>query len=366
MKLPCGGTASNGATGGTNGSGNNGTNGSTNGTNGSGTNGSSGSTTGSTGSTNGSTGSTTGSTGSTTGSTTGVMCTPQSFTLTHNQTPEVILVQDRSGSMMQDPDGGGGLGTTPDPTSKWVQMKNALEQVVSSTGAVEWGLELFPQVGQDNNDNGCAVGTALDVAVGLGRAPSINSVLDGVIPGGTTPTAAALDTAVRGFASSDGHPHYIVLATDGEPDCSVDAAMMDDPVVDASNAVTAAVAAGVHVFVVGIGTDPTDQMTLTNMANLGLEPNTKPGASAYYQVSTTSDLTGVLDQIAGQITDCGFALPSVPQNPDFVTLSSNGLTVARDPGHLDGWDFGPGDLSIVLYGNACNDTGTLTALFGCP
>jgi hypothetical protein len=296
------------------------------------------------------------------------MCSEQSFALAHNQTPEVILVQDRSGSMMEDPDGVTleGDGVSPAPSSKWIQMKNALEQVVSSTGAVEWGLELFPQVGQDNNDFGCAVGTALDVAVGLGRAPLIDSSLDAVVPGGTTPTAAAINTAVQGFSSSDGHPHYIVLATDGEPDCSVDAAMMDDPIVDSTNAVSAAVAAGVHVFVVGIGTDPTDQMTLTTLANLGREPNTKPGENAYYEVSTTNDLIGVLDNIAGQITQCGFGLPSVPQYPDLVTISANGLIVQRDPNHVDGWDFGPGDLSIVLYGNACNDTGSLSAFYGCP
>ena len=57
----------------------------------------------------------------------------------------------------------------------------------------------------------------------------------------------------------------------GEPTCSTDAQMLDDPDTDAENAVTAAVNLGYHVFVAGIGTDSSDVAELTKLANLGMD-----------------------------------------------------------------------------------------------
>jgi hypothetical protein len=317
-------------------------------------------------------GQTTGTTGSTTS---GNNCGVQNFMLNRTAIPDLMIVQDRSGSMMADPDGSGGFSSTPSPTSKWVQMVTALEQVVASITTIDWGLLMFPEVGQDNNNFGCTVGMNPDVNIGTGTGPAIKTALDKAVPGGTTPTAAAINSAVAAMTQkgidSDGHPRYILLATDGEPDCSTDAAMMDDPVTDTDNAVKAAVAAGMHVFVVGIGTDPTDQMTLTNLANEGMEPNKTPGESAYYQVSSTMDLVNTLNKIAGQIVSCNYALQSAPDHPDLVTIQSDGMDVPHDTTHMNGWDFGPMNLSIVFYGTACNDlqngvTQMVQAVYGCP
>jgi hypothetical protein len=312
-----------------------------------------------------------GNSGGTTGSD---KCGVQNFMLIHGTIPELLIVQDRSGSMMEDPDGSGGLGNTPSATSKWVQMRTAIEQVVAATTTIQWGLEMFPQVGMDNKQDGCAVGTTLDVAIAANSGGSIKTALDAAKPGGLTPTGAAINTAAASFMTgvdSDMHPKYILLATDGEPTCSTDAQMLDDPNTDAENAVTAAVNLGYHVFVAGIGTDTGDVTELTKLANLGMEPNTTAGQPPYYQVSSSNDLVTVLTKIAGQIVSCNYALQMPPTNPDLVEIQSDGQTVPHDTTHTNGWDYGPMDMSIVFYGSACADlqsgvVQSVAAVYDCP
>src|SRR5690349_8902989 len=58
--------------------------------------------------------------GGTTG-TTGNNCGVQNFTLEHGTIPELLIVQDRSGSMDEDPSGNS-LSGTKNPMSKWMQI----------------------------------------------------------------------------------------------------------------------------------------------------------------------------------------------------------------------------------------------------
>jgi hypothetical protein len=167
------------------------------------------------------------------------------------------------------------------------------------------------------------------------------------------------------MGSNTGNTHYMLLATDGEPGCN-------DPndTANAIAAVTAAATAGIKTIVVGIGASGADA-TLTTMANNGGMPNTTAGQKPYYQVNNTSDLVTALDKITGQLVSCTYPLSMAPTNPDYVEIDGDGMKIPRDPTHMDGWDFGAGDLSITFYGPACDNlqkgvTTMINAVFGCP
>jgi hypothetical protein len=221
-----------------------------------------------------------------------------------------------------------------------------------------------------SSDGQCGVPAQPDVLVSPGNASAIKQALDGASPQGLTPTAAAIDRAVAWLSQvvdANGHAHYLLVATDGEPNCKGGGgAESDSPAAIA--AVEHAAQAGIHTFVVGIGSNTGADQTLTEMAKAGKEP--APGGKPYYSVSTTQELVKVLQGIAGQLVSCIFPLQMVPPNPDLVRIQSNGHDVMRDPTHMNGWDFGPGDKSIVFYGPACDYlqgfSTSVNATFGCP
>ena len=108
------------------------------------------------------------------------------------------------------------------------------------------------------------------------------------------------------------------------------------------------------------------------MANAGGMPNTTPGEKPYYQVNNTTDLVNALNKITGQLVSCTYPLSDGAGQPDYVEIDdNNGMKIPRDPTHMNGWDYGAGDLSIIFYGAACDNlqkgvTTGIAAVFGCP
>jgi hypothetical protein len=137
-------------------------------------------------------------------------------------------------------------------------------------------------------------------------------------------------------------------------------------------AVGAAAQAGIPVFVVGVGNVAMAIQTLDMMAVAGGRPQaTEP---KYYPVSSSADLVSVLKTIGGMITSCSFGLGQTPPDPSNIGVYANGQTSMRiphDTTHANGWDYGTGMKSIVLYGPACDavkagTTKDIQAIFGCP
>lgn len=301
-------------------------------------------------------------------------CGVQNFMLMHGNPPDLLIVQDRSGSMSQDPSGN--MPSSPSQ-SKWSQITAAIIQTVQNLqGQIQWGLLMFPDAtASDPLTGACAINANLDVAIGPNNAAAITNSLNGTMPGGSTPTTAAVNAAsayFNGSIDNDGHPKYLLLATDGEPNCAANAGPFGgDDSTAAEAAIAAAAQSGIHTFVVGIGTDTTEDATLTAMAMNGMEPNMTPGAKAYYEVTSTNDLVTVINKIAGQIVSCSFDLQMPPNDPNLVDIQSNGMSLPRDPMHMNGWDFGPGNMSIVFYGPACmalqqGVTSSISAVYNCP
>jgi hypothetical protein len=295
----------------------------------------------------------------------GNTCGVQDFMLVRGNPPDLLIVQDRSGSMSADANDFPLFGAK-DPKSKWMQIVAAITQVAQSVKSVQWGLMMYSADGQ------CAAPTQPDVPVAAGNGAAIKQALDAASPKGLTPTTAAIDSAVAYFSSgidNSGRARYILLATDGEPNCSDGSFGVDDAA--AIQAVDKAAQAGIHTFVVGIGGKTGAEQTLAAMAMKGQEPNQAAGQKPYYSVSTTQDLVNVLTAIAGQIVSCSYALDPAPPNPDLVSIESNGAVVPRDPTHVSGWDYGPMQTSIVFHGPYCKELqqgliSTVRAVFACP
>jgi hypothetical protein len=278
--------------------------------------------------------------------------------------PDILIVQDRSGSM-QDPTDPKCTGTT---CSKWSQVATAIGSVVQATDTkVNWGLDFFP------SDNACAVTQTPIVSVGPMTAQPIQNAFTSIgQPNGKTPTAAAVNAAVAYLRTlTDPNPKFLLLATDGLPNCGANAGvggtgggmlpggMMPDDSPAAEAAVSAAKMAGFPTFVVGISTssDAMANATLNTLAVNGGYPQTG-AATQYYSVSDTASLQAALNKIIGMTLSCTIPLGDKPDNLSNVAVSAQDaqgkrIEVPQDP--TNGWSFDSTMTTIVLNGSACSD-----------
>jgi hypothetical protein len=265
--------------------------------------------------------------------------------------PEIMMVFDRSSSMNMIVPG--------TMSTRFAEAMAAITDVLAKTNAtVSWGLKLFP-TGQD-----CMVTPGVEVPIGAMTGPMVTAGIMGLPPGMPigTPTHLAVDAATAQLKTrTTTNPKYLLLTTDGEPNCNGGA--------QASVAsIRAAATAGFHTFVVGIATAGTDaDNTLNEMATAGLEP--RMGATKYYPASVRDELSAALTQITGQVTNCIFPLTAQPPSPDDVAVRVGTMRIDRNM--TSGWQYGMGMSSVVLYGAACDlaksgKAGEVQIIFGCP
>jgi hypothetical protein len=284
-------------------------------------------------------------------------CGEQTFML-QRLPPDLLIVQDQSGSMMEPPAGGG--------ASKWTQMTGAINMALGASQAQQarWGIVFFP------NDGFCGAATTPDVPIGASAQGAIQSALARHSPNGGTPTQAAIRAATSYLvALQDTNPKFIVLATDGEPNCGLGGFDGADDA-GAEQAITDAKNMGINTFVIGISADTIADGVLNQMAQNGGEarPN---GPPLYYSVQNQSDFVNAIAAITGTVVSCTFPLTMAPPYPDRVTITANGMVIPRDLTHGNGWDFGAGNRTITFYGPYCMQLQNgvivnLQAIFGCP
>ena len=279
--------------------------------------------------------------------------------------PDILIVQDRSLSMTDDsndkPCAGGSASGDGNcgAASKWSQTTTALNTVLGQTdSSVNWGLFWL-------GDETASCGVSASPAVVI--EPSGSNDISGAFAVNTftgmpgTPTAAVMKNAVAYLKTlTDPNPKYLLLATDGEPNCPNGAATLntnDDT--GAEMAVASALSAGFPTFVVGIATTSDSGATtaLNAMAVAGGEPQAN-GATQYYAVTDSASLVTALDSILGIVASCKVSLAGAPSNLDNVAVSAQDPTGARveitqDPSN--GWSFDATKANIVLNGTACDE-----------
>ena len=280
--------------------------------------------------------------------------------------PDIMLVMDRSLSMTNDISdrqctGAMGYNGNCGANSKWQLMIPAINQVITDTDAkVNWGLfYLGAEPAQ------CGVATAPVVPLAMMNAAAITTNLTGEPFTGAlgTPTRRAIQGAVSALTSlTDANPKYILLATDGQPNCATTAANslnMDDSA-GTQQAVADALAMNIPTFVVGIGaTGAVAALNATAIA--GGRPQTG-GASSYYQVDDAAALSTALGAIIGQAASCTFNIGVAPDGTTAVGLGvfGDGAPITMDP--ANGWSFTDASMtSIIINGPMCDQvmTGTI-------
>ncbi len=294
--------------------------------------------------------------------------------------PDILVVQDKSGSMDENDSGATCKGSCGSK-SKWSEVSAALTQVVTNTDTtINWGIKFF------SDDGACGASAAPAVTVAAGNGAAVASAISMTKTGGNTPTRDAITSGAAYLATlTDTNPKYLLLATDGLPNCPVGCAGMtsnlpksctntDNPSEDmaAEMAVMAAAQQGFKTFVIGIGNVSTAQATLNQLATNGGVPQTG-GATSYYAATDPTALETALNAIIGVVASCTISLANAPTGFTNVAISAdaggNPIEIPADP--TNGWSYGPNMQSVNLNGTSCDNlkNGTYTNFqfyYACP
>ena len=269
------------------------------------------------------------------------------------KTPSIMLVLDRSGSM-------GGTDISP---TRYAAMRDAL---VGNTGVVT-GLETKAYFGSSlytcaNNNL-----SLIDVPRALNNATAIRTSLDGTGPGGNTPTAAAIDSAVQGFTANPppaDSPPAIVLATDGEPNTCSSSSITNTTRAASVTAARNAYTAGIPVYVLAIGTN---SQHFQDVANGGQGWQMGDPNVPYYPVANAADLQAAFQTIINGVISCDLSLTA---SIDATQAMNGTLTVNGQPlQYGTDWILVGGNV-IRVQGAACTSlkssaNPTISASFPC-
>ncbi len=312
-------------------------------------------------------------------------------------TPSVMLVLDKSGSMVADP--GGFWDHDQDPNTPTITRWNSLYSVVdlivnNFNGSMNLGAVLFPSktATSSYSEAACVVNAAAEVAVGPMNAAKILGAIPGALTDATTmkggtPATKGLKVGIEELMSApNDQPKFMIFVTDGAANCQENAPdtttlfeVYDDKVAET---VAAAAAMGIKTYVVGIDISQVisgaakdgnpDNVNTYEKLNLVAEAGgvPRPGAEKFYNTTNQDELQAALDMISMQILSCTIPLNPVPKYPDEIEVAPYGKMRVDDCMTEDGWQYVEGDPpQVQLCGAACADfqmTGKLDIQYRCP
>jgi hypothetical protein len=299
------------------------------------------------------------------------MCMPGRFPL-QPDVAEVMLVIDRSASMRLTITGAEDF---PPSEWRWAILREALaDSLAGLDSRVLVGAKFYPDpifMPAPDAETACRSSDTIDVRPRMGTASEIISIFDSPEPLGGTPTAVALAAAARGF-SATAERRFLVLATDGAPNCNGDlpgascvctspdpacteprpgpfACLDDTRTLDVITGLRTG--EGIPTYVIGID-GPDFRDVLDRMAIAGGRPRTIPGEPSFYSVRSPDHLRMALEEITGSISACGFLTPALPPTDAAFSIEIDGRRVEESP--INGWTWAnraTGELE--LHGDAC-------------
>lgn len=277
---------------------------------------------------------------------------------------DLLLLLDRSGSMTNDI-------ANDDPCAtagcaeRWATMGQAMRRVLAAASSnIHWGLKLFStpdlSTGLGDVPMGCVVLPDMEVPLGSGNSDAIVARMGATSPNYNTPTRAAVQAATAYLAASDdGRAKYILLATDGQPNCpSAGDVPTASDLPAALQAIAMARAAGIKVYVIGVGPSAGN---LDEMARQG-------GTGTFFPALSPQSLLAALDAIVGTVASCVYKMDSIPPDPTNLGVYLDKQLVSQ--GTPDGWSLSGTD-SVVFAGLTCERIkagrfSQVQVLFGCP
>jgi hypothetical protein len=207
--------------------------------------------------------------------------------------PTVMIVLDVSGSMGDTPDGSG------NGPSKMDIAKSALNTLIMKYGdRIPFGFTTFTSTGID-----CNQGVQILVEPKHGTSSQILQQVAAATPTGGTNTGEAVNQVAADPAMHDpSRPSsYILLITDGEPNCdSTDPSFTEQQVLMAAQASTP-----IKSYVIGFGALPSaDQMVMDAMAQNGGVPCQGAACNGhkFYAADSAMALDAAIDAISQQIS----------------------------------------------------------------
>lgn len=276
----------------------------------------------------------------------------------------------------------------PGVPSRWDLLVEALGSALGRADEImQIGAKLFPQaIGpteEVTHDNGCMVLPGIELEPAPRNVPALIELVSAVTPRGGTPTFVTLQQA-RDYMVSRPRPagvaQFMVLATDGGPNCNPDTGVdpaecvctteRDDcgltpagPFNCLDDVRTLTLMDEIHrvndipIYVIGI--DNMDRVELVDvlqrMAVAGGRPREMPGEPAYYSVREPADLGDAIETISGLIAECVFLVTSRPPTDRGIQITVGGAPIPQDPGHGAGWDWTDRDRGeFSLFGDACD------------
>jgi hypothetical protein len=305
--------------------------------------------------------------------------------------PNMYFLLDRSGSMAEN--------------DKWDAVRVVVAQILRSLGPrANFGATVFP--GFDDTQQCSLPREVLPISPGdppgAQDGPTTKKLLTVTAgpPSGGTPTAEALRTVLQRLSNAKGKT-FVILATDGGPNCNANGACTSDlcqPNIEnvpgcspggqnccappigvpescldsaaTQSAVAALKSAGIPVYVIGLpGTsNPAYANLLDQLALAG--GTALPTSPKYYRVDSTNSavLLAALKKIAAQIVaTCEFKLTTVPAQPNQVNVYFDEVVVPADP--VNGWKID--GQTVTLLGDSCKkvlsgDVLDVRIITGCP
>ena len=310
------------------------------------------------------------------------VCNEQSFLPERIADPDIIILMDMSGSMSE------GSPTKYRQTADAVI--NVITELETSGSPIWWGLLFFP------TDGNCGVDPSTLIPPAANNANTIADTINAKSPDGNTPAHKAVIAASQFYQTlSDDRAHYLLIATDGLPNCDSASGFPklcnpNNPVACAPTeicepvpmlggvclpadggetvaAISAAANAGIKTFVIGIEMDGSSK-TLNKMAEAG--GTARAGSPKFYPVSDQASMVATLQTITQLIVSCTFQLSQQPPDLEYVYVSVGGQPITRDPSHANGWDIDTNSRTLTFYGDACTTLQTnpdaVSVVYGCP